>query len=155
MQTRVCATSFCLLYTDKQKRCVCQNSQVHFTTMNVCKIAAYVANNVEPDQMPHSVASDQWLHCLLRPVFQYMWSKYSNLIKSNPSEIILDPPLCFYGELQMILFISSLCCGYSLEDPRRTFPIITHNLSMENWRKLSPNTRLTNLRSSRGPVFYL
>ena len=33
----------------RQKRCVCQNSQVHFTTMNVCKIAAYVANNVEPD----------------------------------------------------------------------------------------------------------
>ena len=79
-----------------------------------------------------------------------MWSKYSNLITSNPSEIILDPPLCFYGELQMILFISSLCCGYSLEDPRRTFPIITHNLSMENWRKLSPNTRLTNQGWSGG-----
>ena len=27
-----------------------------------------MANSVDPDQMPHSVASDPGLHCLLRPV---------------------------------------------------------------------------------------
>ena len=32
------------------------------------KIAGCMANIVDPDQMPHSVASDQGLHCLLWPV---------------------------------------------------------------------------------------
>ena len=30
--------------------------------------ARWVANSIEPDQTPHSVASDLGLHCLLRPV---------------------------------------------------------------------------------------
>ena len=30
--------------------------------------AECVANNIEPDMIPHSVASDQGLGCLLRPV---------------------------------------------------------------------------------------
>ena len=30
------------------------------------KTVGGVANNVDPDQMPHSVASDLGLHCLLR-----------------------------------------------------------------------------------------
>ena len=62
--------------------------------MNVCKIAGPVANSVAPDQMPHSVASDLGLHCLLRPVFPTTSSKYSTLIKFNPPlEIIQDLPL--------------------------------------------------------------
>ena len=36
---------------------------------NVCKITGCVANRADRDQMPHSVASDLGLHCLLRPVF--------------------------------------------------------------------------------------
>ena len=27
-----------------------------------------MANNVDPDQMPHSAVSDQGLHCLHRPI---------------------------------------------------------------------------------------
>ena len=32
------------------------------------KIAGTVANRVDPNEMPHSVASHLGLHCLLRPV---------------------------------------------------------------------------------------
>ena len=34
------------------------------------KVLLYVcmANSVDPDQMPHSVASDLGLHCLQRPI---------------------------------------------------------------------------------------
>ena len=51
-----------------------------------------LANSVDPVLMPRFVASDQCLYCLLRPVFPDTLSKYGNLIKWKPSEIILDPP---------------------------------------------------------------
>ena len=35
-------------------------------------------NSIDPDQMPHSVASDLGLHCLLRPVHLNILSKYGN-----------------------------------------------------------------------------
>ena len=54
--------------------------------MNVCKIAIQVANSVDPDQTPHSAASDLGLHCLLGPVFPNMYCKYGKLIKSNPPQ---------------------------------------------------------------------
>ena len=41
--------------------------QLHYQLMYL-KAARRVANNADPDQMPHSVASDLGLHCLLRPV---------------------------------------------------------------------------------------
>ena len=31
--------------------------------LSMCKIAELVANSVDPDQMPHSAASDLGLHC--------------------------------------------------------------------------------------------
>ena len=43
------------------------------------KIAGWVANNVEPDEMPHSVASHLGLHCLLRSVCPNTLVKYSTL----------------------------------------------------------------------------
>ena len=61
--------------------------------VNVCKIAWWVANCANPDQTPRSAASHLGLRCLLRPVFPNISGKYDNLIKSNPSEIILDPSL--------------------------------------------------------------
>ena len=36
-------------------------------------------NCVDPDQTPHSVASDLGLHCLLRPVCPNTKGKYSRL----------------------------------------------------------------------------
>ena len=39
--------------------------------MNVCKIAGSVANIVDPDQTPRTAASEQGLHCLLRPLSDY------------------------------------------------------------------------------------
>ena len=59
----------------------------------VCKITGWVANRVDPDQTPRSAASDQGLHCLLRPVCPNMKNMYDNLIRSNPLENILDPPV--------------------------------------------------------------
>ena len=40
-------------------------------------ITGLVVNNVDPDQMPHFVASDLGLHCLLRPVCQFTYGEYS------------------------------------------------------------------------------
>ena len=34
--------------------------------VGMSKTAGWMANSVDPDQMPHSVASDLGLHCLLR-----------------------------------------------------------------------------------------
>ena len=39
-----------------------------FLPVNVCKIAGWVVNSVDPDQMVHSVVSDLGLYSLLRPV---------------------------------------------------------------------------------------
>ena len=43
-----------------------------------------MANSVDSDQTPRSAASDLCLHCLLRPVCSNTYSKYGNLIYSNP-----------------------------------------------------------------------
>ena len=56
-----------------------------------------MANSADPDQTPQNTASDLGLHSLLRLVFPNTKSKYANLIKSNPSEIILDPTLDLNG----------------------------------------------------------
>ena len=37
----------------------------HFVTFIIFLMKILVANNVDPDQMPHYVASDLGLHCLL------------------------------------------------------------------------------------------
>ena len=38
------------------------------------KILLFVlANSVDPDQMPHSVASDLGLHCLPKPICPSIW----------------------------------------------------------------------------------
>ena len=44
------------------------------------KIAGWVANSVDPDEMPHSAASHLGLNCLLRPVCLNTYGKYSNYI---------------------------------------------------------------------------
>ena len=44
-----------------------------------------MANSVDPDQMPHSVASDLGLHCLQTPIcpstYGYYGKTYANLSK--------------------------------------------------------------------------
>ena len=40
--------------------------KVHFLPVEVSKIVGWVAHSVDPDQTPHSAASDLGLHCLLR-----------------------------------------------------------------------------------------
>ena len=62
-------------------------NKIHKTMLlpvNVSKSAGCVTNSGDPDQTPRSAASDQGLHCLLRPVFPNTYSKYGNFIKSNP-----------------------------------------------------------------------
>ena len=41
------------------------------------KTAGLVTNRVDPDQMPHSVASDLGLHCLFMHVCLNTWGKYN------------------------------------------------------------------------------
>ena len=45
-------------------------------------------------------ASDLGPLCLLRPVFPNTYSTHGNLIKPNPSEIILDPPLTLNSDAE-------------------------------------------------------
>ena len=40
------------------------------------KVAEWVANSVDPDEMPHFAASHLGLHCLLRPLAKYVQKKY-------------------------------------------------------------------------------
>ena len=55
-----------------------------------------MANSIDPDQLLRSEMSDLDLYCLLWSICPNMWNKYGNMIiKSNPSEILLDPPLMF------------------------------------------------------------
>ena len=56
----------------------------------VCKIVGWVANSVDPDQMPHSVESNLVLHCLLRVVCLIVKNKYGNWSNWTCSKIILD-----------------------------------------------------------------
>ena len=42
------------------------------------KIAGWVANSVDPDETPHSVASHLGLYCLLMPVCPNTYGKYGN-----------------------------------------------------------------------------
>ena len=44
------------------------------------KIAGWVANSVDPDEMLHSAASHLGLHCLLRPVCPNIYGKKGNSI---------------------------------------------------------------------------
>ena len=45
------------------------------------------ANSVDPDQMPHNVASDQCLHCLpyIQQYFRHISSKVEKVVKWNVS----------------------------------------------------------------------
>ena len=49
----------------------------------VLKTAGQVANSVDPDQMPHSVASDQGLHCLLKPICPNISGKQGTCIAAT------------------------------------------------------------------------
>ena len=46
----------------------------------VSKTARAVANNVDPDEMPHSAVSHLGLHCLLRPVCPNTYGKVYPLV---------------------------------------------------------------------------
>ena len=48
-----------------------------------------MANSVDPDQMPHTLASDLGLHCLLKPVCPNIYSYYS-IISPDKESIELD-----------------------------------------------------------------
>ena len=53
------------------------------------KIAGLVANSVDLDEMPHSAASHQGLHCLLRPVCPNIYGNYG--IQTERPEQTVDP----------------------------------------------------------------
>ena len=57
------------------------------------KIAGWVANSVDPDEMPHSAASHLVLYCLLRPVGPNTYGKYGNFVKSSVSKCHLSVSL--------------------------------------------------------------
>ena len=61
-----------------------------------------MANSVDPDKTPHS-AADLCLHCLLKPGYPNTQSKYGNMIKSNPSKILLDQSLLFIKKVWLRL----------------------------------------------------
>ena len=56
------------------------------------KTAGWLANSLDPDQMPQNVASDQGLHCFLRPVWPSTYNKYG----TKKEEIISMWQCCIY-----------------------------------------------------------
>ena len=74
------------LFYQCRKSCICSRSivrirqvKIHIThclkaktneffKLHQLNLPKRLANNVDPDQTPRSAASDQGLHCLLRPV---------------------------------------------------------------------------------------
>ena len=51
------------------------------------KIAGWVANSVDPNEMPHFVASHHGLHCLLRPAWP---NTYSIVLGFNDMSTLVD-----------------------------------------------------------------
>ena len=69
---------------------------------------------VDPDQMPHYVASDLDLHCLPMSHLwdaRLKWVKYSD---TNSLSTVLDKPF-LKKKNSFLFFHKSVCCGYSLE----------------------------------------
>ena len=63
------------------------------------KIAGWVANSVDPDEMPHYVASHLGLHNLLRPVCPNTYGKYG--IYSN-----IPPVATAYSKEKYLILLS-------------------------------------------------
>ena len=63
-----------------------------------------MANSVDPDQMPHSVASDLGLHCLLRPVL----SQYLELLRYILF-LFSSKLFSFYGLLSILCVCVCVC----------------------------------------------
>ena len=59
------------------------------------KIARRVANNVDPDQMLHSAASDRVLHCLFRPIFPNTLGNYGRCIAKAHNAIVQEKAKAF------------------------------------------------------------
>ena len=69
---------------------------IYYPTLCV-KIAEWGANSVDPDEMPHSVASHLGLHCLLWSVCPNTYGKYGrhNIIYTIKCRLELSPELCW------------------------------------------------------------
>ena len=64
--------------------------KVHFLTCWCDQnIAGWVVNNVGPDQMPHSAASDLCLHCLLMPVCPNTKKGYYSTLSTKASFLLV------------------------------------------------------------------
>ena len=50
--------------------------------------SCWISDSVDPDQLPHSVASDLGLHCLLRLVCPNTWEKYDKSVLINDMKVI-------------------------------------------------------------------
>ena len=59
---------------------ICNTALLLPVDVSVSKIAGMFANSADPDQTPHSTASDQGLHCSTRPACPSTWDIYGNLV---------------------------------------------------------------------------
>ena len=65
-----------------------------------------MANSVDPDQMPHFVASDLGLHCLPRPICPNTLSECGSLFVCLPCSIIIFIVIVHYKRgIQIIIFL--------------------------------------------------
>ena len=90
-----------------------RTSTIHYL-MLCLKIAGWVANSVDPDETPRSVASHLGLYCLLRPVCPNTYGKYgtwANIIGSgktvqmNRLACTFTVHICYDGSFPMSGFI--------------------------------------------------
>ena len=85
------------------------------------KIAGWLSNSVDPDEMPHSAASHQGLHCLLRPVCLNIYSKDSRLLfrrEANNLTVIFTEGISIHVKLLFLPLsvVISKSCFYEMPE---------------------------------------
>ena len=94
------------------------------------KIAGWVANSVDSDEMLHSAASHLSLYCLLRPACPNTYDKYGTHFQGKqfcqlpPSALAVLCFLCFCHVYLFKIFSQWLCMGYAEEVCREFHSIV-------------------------------
>ena len=68
-------------------------------------MAICIANSVDPDQMPHSVASDLGLHCLQKPTYP---NTYVGLIRNTSINPMRSPRNIFFIQFSEMIHFTNI-----------------------------------------------
>ena len=77
-----------------QISCQSGSKQIFLVLSFITEIPVLKANSVDPDQMPHSAASDLGIHCLPMSLLwgtRHQWVNYTSVTSSEDIEIYTKP----------------------------------------------------------------